>query len=77
MIVSEEPGAQVGVGLELVPVTDRPEQRLLHEVVGAVAVPGQRPGKGAQQRDPRNDGIGSRGRWFEVMSKWSSPALAR
>ena len=44
----EEPAAAVGAGREGVPAPERPEEGLLHQVVGIGLIPGQR------QREPRH-----------------------
>src|ERR1700685_2875906 len=44
----EQPRRQVGAGLERVDVGKRAQQRLLHQIVGAVAVTGERDREGAQ-----------------------------
>src|SRR3954447_657758 len=47
----EQPGVQIGAGLESVDVGERPQERVLDEVVGAVDIPGQGDAESAQARN--------------------------
>ena len=60
-----QPGVQVGALAVLVAVGDRLGQGLLHQVVGPVAVPAQRPGEAAQHRDRPHE-IVAKGRAHEL-----------
>ena len=53
----EQPSRHVGAGLEGIDVGERAQQRLLHEIVGAVDVAAQRNREGAEARHRAKDGF--------------------
>jgi hypothetical protein len=53
----EQPGVQVGAGLETVDVLPGPHDRVLDEVVGPVGAVRERDRKGAQARDCGEEGV--------------------
>ena len=65
-----DPGLEVGAGLELIGVGERPHHGLLHEVVGEAAVMGQEHRKGAQVRQLIDDAL------VQVVSLFVSHGIA-
>ena len=60
----EEPGANVGAGLPKMGLGYRAQQRLLHEIVGAVSTPSESPRIAPQSRNLSLDETVKIGHWF-------------